>query len=609
MIFRNEISMRPRRYLVLFTLLAGASIQAEPKDPPLVPPPMAQPQTLSIFRGDNIEVPLRAQGRAPSQLKFLIRSYPANGRLGEVRLTGLKSAEVTYFHDATSEGGDSFTFAVQAIDSPVSAAAPVTINISEEPPNLSVEKSVDFGTMEVGTTREAEIILRNSGGGELEGQMEVPPPWRIVGAKGYRLTRKQEDTVQIVCAPTEPDEYTGKLVFSHDARVTVDLTANAISPFELSPAREIQLTSQDAGTLRSANVAIRNRTTRDRTLRISLPAELAVPNPIVIPAGGEQKIALTTKPGFLGALETTMTLESEGFRQSLPVRVVSLPPSLHIEPREGLDFGEIEPRRRYRGSLRVKNAGGSAARLQTKVPSEVLLVPDPNSAVLQPGQTRIFEVAFEVSSPGSYRSEITISSSGANPVTIPIVGNTLAQAGEAKKISTKALSSATEPTLAAVESQSPSETAPAIRQVRILKADSRVFEVAWDRPKTEPVAWIIQQRHLEMTSAGPPETVWRDLKNVRFFEQGNLIGARFENLAPGQMWFLRIISIDEQGRRSAGSPTFRMTSRPTKNQLSGRTFLVILAVGAAALGVLKFRLRRHAEASEQAEQIARLEGR
>jgi hypothetical protein len=609
MIFRNEISMRPRRYLVLFILLAGASIQAEPKDPPLVPPPMAQPQTVSIFRGNNIEVPLRAQGRVPSQLKFLIRSYPAKGRLGEIRLTGPKSAEVTYFHDGTSEGSDSFTFAVQAIDSPVSAAAPVTISISEEPPTLSVEKSVDFGTMEVGTTHEAEIILRNSGGGELKGQMEVPLPWRIVGSKEYRLGRKQEETVRIVCAPSEPEEYAGKLVFSHDARVTVDLTAKAVSPFELSPAREIELSSQGAGTLRSADVTIRNRTTRDRTLQFTLPAELAAPNPVVIPAGGERKIALTTKPGFLGALETAVTLESEGFKQSLPVRVFSLPPTLHIEPREGLDFGEIEPRRRYRGFLRVKNEGGSAARLQTKVPSEVLLVPDPTSAVLQPGQTRVFEVAFEVSSPGSYRSEITIGSTGAKPVTIPIVGNTLLQASEAKKIPTKALSSAIEPNLAPTEAEPPLATAPAIKEVRILKAGNRVFEVAWEKPKTEPVAWIIQQRHLEMTNAGPPKTVWRDLNNVRFFEQGNLIGARFENLAPGQMWFLRIISIDEQGRRSAGSPTFRMTSPPTKNQISGRTLLVILAVGAAVFGVLKFRQRRHAEAFEQAEQIARLEGR
>jgi hypothetical protein len=112
-----------------------------------------------------------------------------------------------------------------------------------------------------------------------------------------------------------------------------------------------------------------------------------------------------------------------------------------------------------------------------------------------------------------------------------------------------------------------------------------------------------------MTSAGPPKAVWRDLSNVQFFEQGSLVGARFENLAPGHMWFLRIVSIDEQGRRSAPSPTVMMTSPPVKNQTFGRTLLAILAIGAAVLGVLKFRERRQMEASEQAEQIARLEGR
>ncbi len=609
MIFRNEISMRRRQYLVLLALLAGASVQAEPKDAPLVPPPMAQPQSLAIFRGHTVDVPLRAQGRAPSQLKFLIRSYPSKGQLGEIRLKGPKLAEVTYFHDGTSEGSDAFTFAVQAVDSPVSAAAPISISISEEPPALSVVDSVDFGTLEVGTRREEEIILRNSGGGELKGQMEAPPPWKIVGSTEYRLGREQERTVRLLCAPTEPEEYAGKLVFSHDARTSVDLRANATSPFELSPPRELELASQDEGTERSGGMVIKNSTSRDRTVQITVPAELAAPNQIVIPAGGEKRITLQTRPGFLSDLETTMTLESEGFKRSLPVRVFALPPILHIEPSEGLDFGQIEPRNRYRGFLRIKNAGGSAARLQARVPPEILLVPDPSSAVLQPGETRVFEVAFEVASPGNYQSEIAIEASGGNPLAVPVFGQTTSESDDAKKIPTEALSSAMRPTVAATEGQPAADTIAAVKRVRILKADNRLFEIGWDKPNTEPVAWIVQQRHLEMTSAGPPKVVWRDLSNVRFFELGGTVGARFENLAPGQVWFLRIISIDEQGRRSAPSQTFMMTSRPAKDHLLVRTLLMILAVGAAVLGVLKFRQRRHAEASRQAEQIARLEKR
>lgn len=164
-----------------------------------------------------------------------------------------------------------------------------------------------------------------------------------------------------------------------------------------------------------------------------------------------------------------------------------------------------------------------------------------------------------------------------------------------------------QPTAAASEGQPPSGTAPAVKNLRILKAGSRVFEFAWERPNPDPVAWVVQQRHLELTNAGPPKTVWRDLNNVQFFEQDGLVGARFEKLVPGQIWFLRIVSIDEQGRRSDGSPTFIMTSPPEKKQMFGRTLLIILAIGAAVLGVLKFRQRRQAEAFEQAEQIARLE--
>jgi hypothetical protein len=52
-----------------------------------------------------------------------------------------------------------------------------------------------------------------------------------------------------------------------------------------------------------------------------------------------------------------------------------------------------------------------------------------------------------------------------------------------------------------------------------------------------------------------------------------------------------------------------MTIPPAKTQMFGRTLLVIFAVGAAILGVLKFRQRQQAEALEQAEQIARLERR
>ncbi|HEY5779960.1 MAG TPA: hypothetical protein VIT00_14555 [Terrimicrobiaceae bacterium] len=609
MIFRNEISMGHRRYLVLIALLAGAAVQAGPKDSPVVPPPMAQPQSVSIFRGHSIDVALRAQGRTPGQLKFLIRSFPSKGRLGEIRVTGPKSAEVTYTHDDTSEGSDSFTFAVQTFDSPVSAAAPITIAISEEPPALSVVKYVDFGTLEVGAAREEQIALRNSGGGILEGHIEAPPPWKILGSTEYRLARDQQRKVRILCAPTEQQDYFGKLVFSHDARAAVDLTVSAVSPFEFDPSREIELGSQDTGVLRSGGVVIRNLSSRDRTIEISVPPEVVSPNQVTVPAGSEQRIALHTQQAFLGALEGEMSFESEGFQQSIPIRVFALQPVLRVEPREGLDFGETEPRKRHKGFLRIKNEGGSAARLRATVPREMLVVPDPNSAVLEPGETRVFEVAFEASSTGDYRSEIVIDSAGGKPVSIPVAGRVFSQASEAKKVPTTTLDPAARRSATPQESPQVPSSIPAVKEIRVLKASNRILEFGWSKPTPNPLAWIIQQRQLEPTSSDPPRVIWRDLTNARFFEQDGMVGARFENLAPGQVWFLRVVAVDEQGRRSAPSPTFRMSSVPAKDPTLFWTVVLLLVSAAAVIGFVKFRRNRVAEASEQAQQIARIERR
>jgi len=610
MIFRNEISMGHWLYLVLIALLAGAAAQAAPKDLPALPPPMAQPQSLSIFRGRSVEVPLRAQGRTPGQLKFLIRSLPSKGRLGPIRVTGPKTAVVTYTHDDASEGSDSFTFAVQAMDSPVSAAAPITITISEEPPALSVVHSIDFGTAQVGETREEQITLRNSGGGVLAGRMDAPPPWKILDSVEYRLSRNQERKVRILCSPDEQQDYSGKLTFSHDARSAVELSARAISPFEFDPSREIELSSQDSGTLRSGGVVVRNRTSRDRTVEVSVPPEIASPDQVIVPAGGEKRIALHTQPAFLGALVGAVSFESEGFRQSIPVRVFALQPVLRIEPHEGLDFGEIEPRRRYKGFIRIKNEGGTAARLQALTPSDILLVPDPNTAVLQPGETRIFEVAFEASSIGDYRSQIVIEAGGGKPVSVAVAGRIVSQLPEAKKIPTATLDPASREPAATESPQDQSSSAvPPVTEIKVLKASNRIFEIGWNKPAPN-VAWVIQQRQFEIPNGGPPKLIWRDLHNIKFSEEDGTVVARFENLAPGQIWFLRIVSVDEQGRRSAPSPTFRLSSAPARRFPLLWWIVGLLAVGgAAAFGYVKFRQRRQAEASEEADQIARIEGR
>ena len=592
--------------LLLATLLAGPPLCVFPKEPQVVPPPMAQPQNLSLFLGASIEIQLRAQGRTPGQLKFVIRSHPLKGALSEIRQTGPKTAALTYTHDGRAEGVDVFTFAVQAVDSPVSAAASVTLTISEEAPALSVVRSVNFRAVPLGETRAEQVALRNSGGGTLEGRLTVPQPWKILGATEYRLGANEETRVAILFSPERQREYSGKLIFSHDARSSVELSGNGIPPFEFKPSGEIELALREASTIRSGGVTIRNRTSRDRVLEVSAPSEIVLQTQITVAAGEEKKISLQTAADFLGPLEGVIDFASEGFRRPIRVRVFAVPPVLRVEPAEGVEFGNIEPRRRYKGLLRIKNEGGSTARLRATTPGEILLIPDPKSISLQPGDTCAFEVALEALQAGNYREQLIIDAGAGKPITVPISGQVVAPRGEAKRIpvSTLNLPSRAPP---ATPSAQPSSAVPPIAEIKVLKASNRLFEIGWNKPSTEVTAWIVQQGQFEFTDKDSPGLAWRDLRNVRFLEENGLVVARFENLAPGQVWLLRIVSIDQEGRRSTPSPTIRLSSAPPKKPSVYWWMAGLVAAAALTLGAIKLRAHRQTEALHGSNRMARLE--
>jgi hypothetical protein len=592
--------------LLLAALLAGSPLHAIPKEPQVVPPPMAQPQNLSVLRGRSIEIPLRAQGRTPGQLKFLIRSHPSKGSLGEIRPTGPKTAAITYTHDGRAEGVDLFTFAVQAVDSAVSAAAPITLTISEEPPALTVVHSLNFGDVPLGETREEQLALRNSGGGVLEGRLTVPQPWTILGATEYRLGPNEETRVHLLFTPDRQRGYTNKLIFSHDARSSVELSGSGMPPFDFKPSGEIELALRDGSTVRSGGIAIRNWTSRDRVLEVSAPSEIVFPTKISVAAGEEKKIALHTVADFLGPLEGVIDFSSEGFRRSIPVRVFAVPPVLRVDPPEGFEFGNIEPRSRHKGLLRIKNTGGSAARLRATTPGEILLIPDPKGISLQPGEMGVFEVTLEAPQPGEYRSQLIIEAGAGEPVSVPISGRVVPPAGEAKKIPISSLNlPSRSPTSA--PSGKPLSAVPPIAEIKVLKASNQLFEIGWNKPSTEVTAWIIQQGQFEITDKDSPKLAWRDLRNIKFLEENDMVVARFENLAPGQVWLLRIVSIDKEGRRSAPSPTIRLSSAPPKRPSAFWWMAGLLAAAALTLGAIKLRAHRQTEALHGSNRIARLE--
>jgi hypothetical protein len=603
------------RKLVLLGLLGAGVAQAAPKELPTPPPPpMPQVQNVTMFRGRTVEIPLRAIGRAPSQLKFLIRTKPKSGRLGEIQFTSRKTAVVTYYHDEKSSAAyDSFTYAVQAVDTAVSAPGVVHIAISEEPPALSVIHTLDFGQVWMGEKRTEEIVIRNTGGGSLAGRMIVSEPWKILGSPEYRLGRREEKKVRLQFAPADPGEFTARLLFSHDPRSSVTLSGGAEAPLEFEPEREVELTAAFGTSVRLGRLTLRNRTAADRLVEISLPEQVLGSEEVTVPAEGELNLDLRTKADFLGALEDRIDLQSEGFQRSLTLRVFAVPPLLRYEPANGLDFGTVGVKSPVRRPLTLRNEGGSPVRLRMEAPQEARVIPDPNSVVLAPGEKRNFEVECEVMKDGPFQGEITLGSDGSpERQKIPV---------RARGIAAPAQPEAPTPPGAGVRSEvadvlprtpggsSTPETfseIPAVGKITTTALSRKAIEFRWKKPAPNAVSSLIEFRSVEKDGSGRPVTRWNKWQGAAMREEGGETIAVLGNLPPGGTWYLRVLTLDETGRRSRPSEIVRLTT-PNAPQVYWIWWLAGLAVaGLVGYVVMLVRRRREAEAQADADRLSKI---
>lgn len=576
---------------------------------------MPQAQNVTIFRGRSVEIPLRAIGRAPSQLKFLIRTPPKYGRLGEIRFTGRKTAVVTYSHDEKATAAyDSFTYAVQAVDTAVSAAGTVHIAISEEPPALSVVHTLDFGQLWVGETREEEITVLNTGGGSLAGRMIVSEPWRILGSAEYRLARKEQKRVRVLFAPADAGEFAARLLFSHDTRSSVTLSGAAEAPLEFAPADELLLSPEAGKTTRAGSLSIRNRTPAERAVEISVPDTIEAPEEIVVPANGETTVELRTKPGFLAALEDRVDLQSDRYQRSVPLRVLAMPPVLRAEP-ESLDFGTVPLKFPTRKTLTVVNDGGSLARMRLETPPEVLLIPDPNATVLAPGEKRMFEVELEVSGTGTFRKNINVATEGASALTIPL--SAVGIAGEPQPKSTlpaqthpsvkRDLPSSLPPRILVEEIPAGTlSNIPPVTEFQTVVISPSSLEIKWKKPAPNAVTTLIEYRSIEPGINGPAKLIWHKWQGAAVREESGNVVALFGNLPLGRTWYIRFTSLDETGRRSRPSPTLLLATPPAPPVRWQWWVLGVVVVGGVVYAIVLIRRGREAEDQADADRLAKL---
>jgi hypothetical protein len=112
------------------------------------------PQNVRVTRGKAVDIPLRTFGRHSEQLRYVIKSLPAHGRLSEPRVVDREASIVTYQPPVDfAVKNDRFLFSVKTS---VGVSAPVEVNIAivDEAPVLSIPAALDFGSIPAGAGRQ-----------------------------------------------------------------------------------------------------------------------------------------------------------------------------------------------------------------------------------------------------------------------------------------------------------------------------------------------------------------------------------------------------------------------------------------------------------------------
>lgn len=94
--------------------------------------------------------------------------------------------------------------------------------------------SLNYGFVEVGSTNELPLTVRNAGGGTLEGTASVSPPFSILGTASYSLASNETQTITVCYVPTQTGNNSELVRFTGGGGATAAVTGSARGVLGLS---------------------------------------------------------------------------------------------------------------------------------------------------------------------------------------------------------------------------------------------------------------------------------------------------------------------------------------------------------------------------------------
>ena len=120
--------------------------------------------------------------------------------------------------------------------------------------------SLSFGSVNVGSTGDLTVTVRNSGGGTLTGSASTAAPFSVVGTASYALAANQTATITVRFSPTASGAASGALALTGAAGASLSLSGTGAT---VAPALTVTPTSLSFGAVNVGSTADRSVTVRN----------------------------------------------------------------------------------------------------------------------------------------------------------------------------------------------------------------------------------------------------------------------------------------------------------------------------------------------------------
>ena len=306
--------------------------------------------------------------------------------------------DATHVVTESNEGDNSYTRSIAVGTSPAISVTPA---------------SLDFGSIQVGTTSNRTFTVQNTGGATLSGSASVPAPFSIVSGSPYNLTANQSATVTVSYSPTVAGGHNQSVAFTGGAGASRPVSGTSYA----APAISVTPASQDFGSIQVGTTADQGFTVQNTgggtlsgSASVSAPFSVVSGSPYSLAANESTTVTVSYSPTVVGSHSQSVSFTGGG-GASRQVSGSSYPaPAISVMP-ASQDFGSIQVGTTSNRTFTVQNTGGGTLSGSASVPAPFSVVSgSPYS--LTANQSTNVTVSYSPTVVGSHSQSVSFTGGG-----------------------------------------------------------------------------------------------------------------------------------------------------------------------------------------------------